>query len=147
MRKEFIRYLESIGVTKPIQERIETIYEAYVEICKDEMKDIFVTDYIKGDGQREYENVWFFSDNNCMEAKNFISRDDFDITPLRGLFYVRFQKTDYDFKKASEKSRLLVTCLFGETTNAISGEFKASRENCDYLKNLTRKYLVTNLRI
>ena len=147
MKKEFIDYLESIGITSALQERIETIHEAYAQICTDEIKDIFVTDYIKGDGEREYVNLWFFSDNNCMEAKNFISADDLDITPLKGIFYVRLLKTDYDFKKASEKSRLSVTCLFGETTDSISGEFKASKENCDYLRNLIRKYLVSQLRI
>ena len=146
MRKEFIEYLESIGVTKPIQERIETIHADCVEICKDEMRDIFVTDYIKAEGEREYENVWFFSDNSVMEGKNFIRADDIDITPLKGLFYVRFQKTDYDLKKATDKSRLLVTCLFGENTNSIRGEFKASKENCDYLKKIILKYMVSHLR-
>ncbi|GAI51330.1 unnamed protein product, partial [marine sediment metagenome] len=132
MREEFIKYLESIGITKALRERIETIYECCKELCSNEITGIFITDYIKQDGSREYENLWFFSDKNCMEAKQFITTDDFDITPIKKrINYWTIQKQNYDFKKATEKSRLFLRVKFDAE---MAGEFKAAKENCDYLK-------------
>lgn len=143
MRTEFIKYLKSIGITKAHQERIEIIYECCKELCLNEITGIFVTDYIKQDGTREYENLWFFSDKNCMEAKQFISIDDFDITPLKKrINYLNIRKQDYDFKKATDKSRLFLKVGLGFD---ITGEFKAAKENCDYLKEIILKYIKINL--
>lgn len=144
MKVAFTTYLKSIGITEALHKRIETSYEFYREICPDEVTGIFVTDYIKEDGAREYENLWFFSEKYCMEAKQFITKDDFDITPIRSrIYYWTIQKQDYDFKKATEKSRLH---LRFDLDTVISCEFKASKENCDYLRDLIRKYIVPNLK-
>lgn len=93
MKREFITYLESIDVTKALRKKIETIHEFYRERCPDEITGIFVTDYIKEDGAREHENLWFFSEKYCMEAKQFMTKDDFDITPMqKRIFYWTIQK-------------------------------------------------------
>jgi len=145
MRKEFIKYLVSIGIiTKALRERIETIYKFYQEIYPDEITDIFITDYIKEDGSREYENLWFFSEKNCMEAKQFIIKEDFDVTPIKKrIFYWTIQKQNYDFKKATEKSRLHLRFELDAGFNCV---FKAAKENCDYLKIIILKYVVPNLK-
>jgi hypothetical protein len=144
MRGEFIKYLESIGIIKALRERIETIYELYKGICPDEIIGIFITDYIKEDGSREYENLWFFSEKNCMEAKQFITKDDFDINPIKKrVNYWNIQKQNYDFKKATEKSRLFLRVEFDINR---SGELKAAKENCDYLKEIILKYVKINLK-
>jgi len=144
MKEEFIKYLESIGLTETLCKRIETIYEFYKDVCPDEIADIFVTDYITEDGSREYENLWFFSEKYAMEAKQFITKDDFDITPIKNrIHYCRIQKWDYDFKKATEKSRLYLRC---DQDTGMSCEFKASKENCDYLKDIILNYILPNLK-
>ena len=144
MKEGFTKYLGSIGITKTFGERIETIQEFYREICPDEITDIFVTDYIKEDGAREYENLWFFSERYCMEAKQFLTKDNFDITPIQSrICYWSIQKQDYDFEKATEKSRLNVE--IGMDTE-IRGSLKASKENCDYLRDIIFKYVVPNLK-
>jgi len=144
MKEEFKKYLESIGITEALSNRIETIYEFYREICPDEITNIFVTDYIKEDGTRENENLWFFSQKYAMEAKLFIEKDDFDISPIRNrIYYWIVQKQNYDFKKAGEKSRLY---LKFSLDTGVSGELKASKENCDYLRNIIREYIVANLK-
>ena len=144
MKKEFIKYLESIDVTKAHRKRVETIYKFYQEIYPDEITGIFITDYIKEDGSREYENLWFFSEKCCMEAKQFLPKDDFDITPIKKrVFYWTIQKQDYDFKKATKKSRLYLKLGLG---TGIGGDFKAAKENCDHLKEIILKYVVLNLK-
>ena len=145
MREGFIRYLESIGITEALRKRIETIYGFYREICPDEIKDIFVTDYINGDGSRKYENLWFFSEKCGMEATQFTIKDSFDIVPvLKRVWHWRIEKQDYDFKKATEKSRLYLSFDIG--SYAFGGELKASKENCDHLRDIILKYVVPNLK-
>ncbi|MDP2799553.1 MAG: hypothetical protein Q8O60_06710 [Deltaproteobacteria bacterium] len=144
MKEEFIKYLESIGITEPLRKRVEIIYEFYREINREEITDIFITDYLKEDGSREYENLWFFSEKYTMEAKGFITKDAFDIAPIQNrVIYWQIQKQDYDFKKTTEKSRLYL--LFRLDTD-IRGELKASKENCDYLRNIILNHVAPNLR-
>lgn len=144
MREEFTKYLESIGITKALCERIETIYKFYQERCPDEITGIFITDYMKEDGSREYENLWFFSEKFTMEAKQFITKDDFDLTPIKKrVYYWKIQKQDYDFKKATEKSRLYLQFYLD---TKIEGDFKAAKENCDYLREIILKYVAPNLK-
>lgn len=144
MKKEFIKYLESIDITKTLGKRIETIYGFYREICPDEITDIFISDYIKDDGSREYESACFFSKRYCMEAKQFVAKDNFDITPIqKRVVYWTIQKQDYDFEKATEKSRLHLDVKFD---TEIRGEFKAAKQNCDYLRDIIVKHVMANLK-
>jgi hypothetical protein len=144
MKEEFKKYLESIGITETLYKRVETIYEFYRNICPDEITDIFVTEYIKEDRTREYENLWFFSKKYAMEAKLFIEEDNFDITPIQNrIHHWRIQKQDYDFKKATEKSRIHLTFSIDL---GVYAEFKASKENCDHLKDIIFKYVIPNLK-
>lgn len=145
MKEEFIEYLKSIGITEILQKRIATIYEVFQKTCPDEISDIFVTDYIKDDASREYENLWFFSEKYLMEAKQFATRDDFDIMPFKKkIVYWNTVSQDYDFKKATEKSRLsmYIAVLPGREAYA---DFKAARENCDCLMERILKHVVPNL--
>lgn len=146
MKEEFIKYLESIGITGELTKKIGTVYEFYKEVFPNEtITDIFITDYIKEDGTREYESLWFFSENYLMEAKQFIIMDDFDITPVKNrIIYIELKKQNYDFKKATEKSRFNLSVRLD---TGIVGEFKASKENCDYFKDIFRKYIQSNLQI
>lgn len=143
MKAEFERYLKSIGMTETFRERVETIYAFYAEICPDEITDIFVSEYIKEDKSREYENLWFFSSKHCMEAHNFVTTDNFDMDSMRNkVSTFTIEKRDYDFKKATEESRVHLKVNFPYTLRAC--EIKASKENCDYLKKILLKYFLPN---
>jgi len=149
MKKEFGDYLESIGLTDVIIKRIEVVYQFYEKTLgklDDEIQDIFVTDYISKDGMRQYENLWFFGKNYFMEAKLFLNQDDFDISPsAKKIDWIQVKKQDYDFVKANEKSRLYVNLLF--LSKAGTASFKASEDNCDYLKEIYLKHMLSNLRL
>ena len=144
MKEEFMKYLENIDITKTLCKRIETIYEFFREICPDEITDIFINDYMKDDGSREYESAHFFSNKYYMEAKQFVAKDNFDITPVRKrVVYWTIQKQDYDFKKATEKSRLYLGVDFD---TGIRGKCKAAKQNCDYLRDIIVKHVMANLK-
>lgn len=131
-----------------LSNRIAEIYKFYNEnIMKtlgEEIKDIFVTEYISNNGVREYENVWFFTKRYAMEAKLFKIQDDFDISPLiKEILYINITKSNYEYKCPTEESRLSID--YSASFNSNMGHLKASKENCDHLMEITLKYLVPNL--
>lgn len=145
MKTEFYSYLESIGLTDVSVKRIQEICQFYENILHrldDEIQDIFVTDFISKDETRQYENLWFFSKKYFMEAKLFLTQDDFDIAPSVKIRYIDIKKQDYDFVKANEKSRLYIDYRFPYPSG---GSFKASKNNCDYLKEIYLKHILPNL--
>lgn len=147
-KKEFIKfisYLKKVDITtRVLLKRIELIYTLCSDMCPDELEDIFVTDYIKKDGTREYENLWFFSKSHFLEAKKFMTTIDLDITPLKNnITYWTVSIHDFNFKKASTKSRLNLRFRWAETTD-LDASFKASGKNCEYLQSIINKYVKPN---
>jgi len=144
VKDQFLKYLKGIYLTDVLIHRIDQIIKEYEHLCPDEIIDIFVSDYVKEDGSREYESLWLFSGNYTMEAKEFVNKDDYDITPIkRHISYVSMEKQDFDFKNISEKSRFKI--YFKMESDAI-GENKGSKENCIYLTNILNEHILPNLK-
>lgn len=142
MKAEWATYLESIGIQELFLKRVEKVFDFYQKVYSDQIEDIFVSEYIDEDGNRQYESMWLFSTTSAMEAKNFLQEDNFDSTSLRKqVKYWSIKKTEYDFTKATTKSRMVLN--FG-LLSGISGLLKASKENCDPLKSLFMKYILPN---
>lgn len=141
MKEEFSKYLKKIDTTDVIRKRVEAIYNFYKDVCPEEIDGIFITDYITEDGRREYENLWFFSNNYCMEAHNFLERDEFDIEKMsKRVLGWNIEKNNYDLnKKPTEKSRLLVHIKLTHTTSCV---LKASKNNCEFLMQILLKYAI-----
>lgn len=142
MKEQFTTYLKGIGMSDILTRRAEEIHEFYRAICPEEITDIFVSEFVKEDGIREYENLWFFSQKYVMEAKSFILKDLFDMTIIhKQLKYWTIEKMSYDFVNAMEKSRMTMSVKF----ETVSGIFKASKENCDFLRDVFRRNILPNL--
>jgi len=56
--------------------------------------------------------------------------------------YWTVEKQNYDFMSATEKSRLHIQVGIG---TMMTGEFKASRENCDHLKTVFLNHIIPNM--
>lgn len=140
---KFIPYLNDIDITtRAYLKRIEFIYELCCDICPEKIEDVLVEDYIKDDGTREYEDLNFFSKGCCLSAHNFLTKTDIYIGVIdKRIIGWRVTATDFDFKKASTKSRLNISFT---TLYKIEGEFKAARENCKYLQAIVNKYIKPN---
>lgn len=145
MKKEHIIYLESIGITGPLLPKVNLVYEYYNQYLGYDIDDIFVSEYINSDGTRTYENLWFFNENYCYEAKQFLTMDDFDtdlISNSIDSFTVR--KTDFDIKNnvTTESSRMNLDFLLKVDR---TGQMKASKDNCKKMSEILLKYIKPNL--
>jgi hypothetical protein len=144
MKDSFVTYLESVGMTAPLIARVEQIYAFYDRhIIPNQLADVFVSEYVDSAGLREYDSLIFFTEAFVVEAKQFVHEDDFDVSILRKqVTYIEIRKQDYDYEQATDASRLSVTFTL---RSGITGEMKASRANCDHLRNRIAKHLVPNL--
>ena len=143
MKPEFTEYFTAVGMPNTVQNRIEAIYEYYVDICPEQLDDVFVTDLVKEDQTRSFQSLWFFSASLMMEAKDFVSKDDFDMTGMRNkVTYWSIEKQSYDFMRAVESSRL--SLKFSLSTGVV-GNLKATGKNCDYLRGIILKYVKANM--
>jgi hypothetical protein len=68
----------------------------YEKLYKDEIEQIFVTNYIK-DNKPFFEDLWFFCNNRCLRMSNFLSEDKTTIFPLKNsVSFWTCEKKDYD---------------------------------------------------
>ena len=143
MKDQLRQYLESLGMTGPLVARVESVLSLCQSLCPEEITGICVSEYYKEDQTREYESVWFFSESYGMEAGRFISQDSLDLVPMRKrVVHWVLTKQDYDFETATDKSRLRVQFALG---HQLSGSLKASKENCDHLRDIFKRYVVPNV--
>jgi hypothetical protein len=144
MKQAFEAYLNSVGIVGALMQRVDVILTFYERISPEEITDIVVSEYVKEDGSREYENLWFFSTESAMEAKAFIQQDNFDMVSIRKrLAYWRIEKRDYDFQQATDKSRMTVHFSTGPLD--ITGDLRASKENCDHLRDIFMNRILANM--
>jgi hypothetical protein len=144
MKTEFSEYFKSIGITEPVLTRIETIMEYSSQVCpNDEVMDVFVSEYVEQDGTRKYEDLRLFCKKRHFVASDFINKDEFYVTdPLAKIIGIKFEAKDFDFKKATDKSRLRIRRFY--SYESLS-EFKASMQNCDHLMRIYEKYILPYL--
>ena len=146
MKAEFRKYFRDIGIQEPLEERIKAVHEFFSEICQDKIEDVFVNEYVKEDGSREFVSVRFLSKNYSMLAADFISKDDFRFGMVRKIRNFRLQKKDFDLKKATEKSRMTIELMYAEAPR-VRSSYRASGVNCDYLMKIFHKYIIPNLKV
>lgn len=145
MKKQFINYLKSVGITtNTLINRVKQLYEVCVELCPEEIEDILVEEQTMSDGTNRYHNLSFFSKNYSVGARQFLHEDSFMVYHLnKSIDAINITKRNYDFKKPTAKSKLSVEIM---SDNRVTGSFQVSKENCDSLKKIIFKYLIPNLR-
>ncbi len=139
MKKEFIDYMEIIGMPKVFIDRAGTIHDFFNMLYPETIDDIFIEDYIDDEGSRIYKNLVFYTKSAIVfEVENFITEEKYSIfSNCERILWYDITKSNYDFIEANEKSRLYIE-LRTTTNSHIS--LKASKENCNYLRDIFNKY-------
>ena len=73
-----------------------------------------------------------------MEAHSFVSKDDFDMAYVESIAIWRADVQDYDFEKATDDSRMVLTYNTGWT----SGTLTAIGRNCDSLNDVLQRFVI-----
>lgn len=139
------KYLNDIGVSEPIRERIEVVHSHIQKIIPSTIEDIFIVDYLEEDGTRVYQDMDFYSDKRLVSAMDFKRTVDIRTASILKIAFVQFLSKDYDFQLANSKSRLTVNFSV-EYSDTIGGQLKATSQNCDYLMKIVQKYFIPRLK-
>jgi hypothetical protein len=146
MKKHFETYLHSLGITKPILKRAESVLSFHEAIVSSPIKHVFVSEYVNDEKVRTYESLFIFSETSIMEASQFVSEDAYEWAPFpKSIVYWELKKKDFDLKAATEKSRLSVTLRLPSTVGLLSGlsvQLKASGNNCDHLFPIFTQFIL-----
>ena len=141
----FLEYLKDIDISsRPLLDRCRLFHSLCSQMTDESIQDVFVSDYFDSEGNRQYDSFWCFTKHYALEAKNFLKELSLDITPIwKSITYWAMTAKEYDFSSAANpNSRLTVKF----EANVYSGDFKAARNNCDYLiEKVVKKYLKPNL--
>jgi len=140
-------YLKSIGKPSDVDIQIlKGILSQANILCPEELKDIFVANYDVKDGQEQFKDVWFFSDNYLVEVLNFNKKESptLDLAIFsKNVQSISIETKDFDLsKKAKDNSRLKITFY---TFSEWSCDQVASGHNCDTLIKIYNKYIKPNM--
>lgn len=142
MKAEFEEYLRGLGMGDVLLERVTEIERSVRPLCPEELKYVFVAEYVEEGGMRQYEDLFFFSDNYAIQATNFVNRNELDMDRIgKSISSLKIVGEQFDFAAPTEKSRLSVRYY---TATALRADLKASRENCAHLLAIVRTCLVPN---
>lgn len=143
LKTEFNQYLSKMGISGVLLEKVRFMYEVASNIFPEEIEQIFVEDSINSEGIRIYESLYFFSKNYIGEARGFSKGESsFAIFPMNIQLSV-IELKEYDFVKASDKSRLEMKMYI--PVQNLAYMFTAAKENCDVLRDIIIKYIKPKL--
>lgn len=106
MKEEFEAYLNDINVAQPVKNRVDVILKEISSLYEGlVITDIFVCQ-VKNE-EVNYTSLWLFGAGFCIECKDFLSRDDFDLAYLNGnVYYMRFYKINMKQNEVKDNSVL-----------------------------------------
>ena len=140
-------YLESIGMISDIDiKRVKEIFNQGKNLCLEELKMIFISNYKETDGRDQFKDLWLFSDNCLIEVLGFNKQETlkFDITIFRkNIHTISIETSNLNFSQsAKDDSKLHIEFYI---LNGFSCDQLAYGHNCDVLMSIYKKYLIPNL--
>ncbi len=147
MIEKFEDYLGSLQLTKVVKDRIEEIIILNRKIKEMDILDIFICELKNKEGSRNYTSLWLFGEKYCIECKSFLTKNDFDLTPIKNkIDYCSISPIDFDLENTTEKSIVNIHFKFVSSGTGMTGNLIATEINCLSALNLYRKYIISNLK-
>ena len=140
---KYVEYLRKIGLSATLIDRAKIGFDFYTKIANETIDDIFVCDSLTKDVEQRFTSVWFFNATHIMECHDFVTKQDFDMSPLKKINHLSVLPVDYDFEIPLEESRLTINFSFADS---VSGSLFGTKINCMYLQKIFTKYLLPNIR-
>lgn len=143
MIEKFEEYIGTLPLTKVVKDRIDEVLILNNKIKELDIQDIFVCESKNEEGARNYTSLWLFTDQYCIECKNFLNSYDFDLTPyLKKIDYCSIVPVNFDLETPNPSSIVKIHFHFGA---GITGDLIATESNCLSALKIYQKYIISNL--
>lgn len=145
MKAKFKKYLSELGMSSALRQKAAEYYAMFMELDQGEITDILMSEHVNDDGARQYETLLFLNAANLIfEVEHFVEAPKIGLSPMtKRIVACQLIPRDYDFATPSELSRLQLNCyLVGD---AFVLNYKASSQNCNYLRDFVKRRLLPNL--
>lgn len=139
MKEEFTEYLLGLGMTEPLIKRVEELLDIYSRSTQYEIEDIYISEYLKEDGRREYEDLRIYSSDCYCLCHSFITENELILSNHKLVTSVHLERDNYDFSEARTNSKLSLYSFFYATPATMT--LKATGLNCDKLNKIFQKYI------
>ncbi|HCG63240.1 MAG: hypothetical protein A2Y31_04130 [Spirochaetes bacterium GWC2_52_13] len=137
---DYIEYLERLGIRdESTPKRVKQILDFYKEIYSgEEPKFLFVSEFLNGDGKREYTSLILFYNDIICEAKNFRTEYNLDANQFDpSTCYWNFKLSNIPTCEQSEIKSAYLNFYFSFN---MSLELKATDDNCQNLLEIFNYY-------
>jgi len=143
MLKKFEDYLGTLPLTQ-VMDRINEVLKLNSKITNDDILDIFICEFKNDEGARTHTSLWLFTKKHCIECKDFLTTNNFDLTPYAGrITYCSIKPIEFNLDKPTKKSSVKIHFKF---EGGVSGILIATENNCLKAFEIYKKYIVTNLK-
>lgn len=138
---DYDAYLREIGVSSVAAGRVAELVERFKTISGDDVSDIFITDSVNQNSEREFKSLWLFSKNYISEIKDFVSSNEIDfVSATSGAIHVEMNYGNTDLTSFKPNSNVMVVASLGV---ALRMALEASGNNCPYLMKIIQNYILT----
>ncbi len=81
-----MEYAQFMGLDFQGMERLTGILSVASRLLHEDIEDIFISQSLEEEGKvTEWDSLWLFSRNFCLEARQFLAQQDLEIYPLKDL--------------------------------------------------------------
>lgn len=145
MNQEMTDYCARLDLTTTVLERVELSLVAFDYLSDEPTLEIFLTDRLDSNSQREFVDMWGFTASYLLWSRDFLHDLNADVSPyLSSVTYVGIQYEELPFKgEASSAARITAEV---QTAGRIYNELFATGANAGELRRLIDKFLLPNLR-
>lgn len=146
MKDEILSYLEAIELPETVKARIPDIEEGFRFLCGGrEIDRLFVSDDRTENG-REFLSLWGFVGSFWMEARDFLIKQEMDISSYYGAIkYLGMQYDQLDITGGATTSESYVKVEI-ETEKVRYSVLSATGANCSYLIRIVKELLIPSLK-
>lgn len=136
---QLLKYLNKLKFESDKIVLVEEMLDTSENLICEEIKNAFITDYLVGE-EREFKNLYFFSEHYLVECKKFLQCDEYHVYSLPGLISrVSHSVKSFDFKEVNNKSRFHIEIV---TIAKDTIEMKATGNNCSVLYDIYKKHIL-----
>lgn len=125
-----------VGTVAALHQQCQTL------IQQESINDVFISEYTKEGGAREYETLHFFTESHFFEVLHFVSSPEIWIAKYAPV-HVSLTRKNFDFANATSESRFVADINFVDSDFHL--EFKASSDNCMNAMNIINKYILPRI--